>query len=267
MRDAQMRQTLGRFDRPAAEGARLSRRLARLESLGDPNDWRSVEAHEIGCTLHPAHDDEPSAAGHARAAAGGGDALSGSAADRDQRAGLARPLRRRTGRSASSTRKASTCTRRDPRSTGACRRDGEARTRAREVILGGRRLQHAAVADAVGYRPADGARATSASRRACRCLVSGRTFRIATRCRSSIEMIKPWDMLEGATFSKGDPQYTTGQREARASTRPTACCLSVVAAIGPWQPVPDLFCYAVLADFRGYEPGYSRVIRQTPRLR
>ena len=35
--------------------------------------------------------------------------------------------------------------------------------------------------------------------------------------------------------------------------------LSVIARSGAGQPVPDLFCYAVLADFRGYEPGYSDV--------
>jgi choline dehydrogenase-like flavoprotein len=28
------------------------------------------------------------------------------------------------------------------------------------------------------------------------------------------------------------------------------------------KPVPDLFCYAVLADFRGYQPGYSERIRK-----
>jgi len=26
------------------------------------------------------------------------------------------------------------------------------------------------------------------------------------------------------------------------------------------RPVPDLYCYALLADFRGYKPGYSKVL-------
>ena len=28
------------------------------------------------------------------------------------------------------------------------------------------------------------------------------------------------------------------------------------------QPSPDLFCYALLTDFRGYKPGYSKVVRE-----
>ena len=39
--------------------------------------------------------------------------------------------------------------------------------------------------------------------------------------------------------------------------------LSVIARSSPQQPVPDLFCYAVVADFRGYEPGYSKNLQKT----
>ena len=35
--------------------------------------------------------------------------------------------------------------------------------------------------------------------------------------------------------------------------------LSVIARSTVDRPVPDLFCYALLADFRGYVPGYSKV--------
>ena len=53
-----------------------------------------------------------------------------------------------------------------------------------------------------------------------------------------------------------------GRRPPRRSTRPTATLLSVVQRSAVGKPVPDLFCYAVLADFRGYEPGYSECIRK-----
>jgi choline dehydrogenase-like flavoprotein len=34
--------------------------------------------------------------------------------------------------------------------------------------------------------------------------------------------------------------------------------LAVIRRSVPSRPVPDLFCFALLGDFRGYEPGYSR---------
>ncbi|HET7221401.1 MAG TPA: GMC family oxidoreductase, partial [Vicinamibacterales bacterium] len=38
--------------------------------------------------------------------------------------------------------------------------------------------------------------------------------------------------------------------------------LAVVQRSTVGKPLPDLFCYAVLADFRGYAPGYSEAIRK-----
>jgi len=73
---------------------------------------------------------------------------------------------------------------------------------------------------------------------------------------------KPWDALDGATFSKSDRQYAAWtQREGVYITN--GVLLSVIARSDAKQPVPDLFCYAVLADFRGYEPGYSTSLQKT----
>ena len=88
------------------------------------------------------------------------------------------------------------------------------------------------------------------------------TSRIATRWPSSIGTRKPWDALDGATFSKADSQYEKWKRKQGVYTT-NGVLLSVIAKSSPQQPVPDLFCYAVLADFRGYEPGYSKNLQKT----
>ena len=40
--------------------------------------------------------------------------------------------------------------------------------------------------------------------------------------------------------------------------------LSVIARSGPGQPVPDLFCYALIGRFAGYFPGYSKLVSKNP---
>jgi choline dehydrogenase-like flavoprotein len=75
-------------------------------------------------------------------------------------------------------------------------------------------------------------------------------------------MKKPWDMLDGATFTTSDRQYRewASRRSGVYTTNGVLLSLIQRSAIG--RPVPDLFCYAVLADFRGYQPGYSECIRR-----
>ena len=73
---------------------------------------------------------------------------------------------------------------------------------------------------------------------------------------------RPWDSLEGATFSKTDAQYARWERKQGVYIT-NGVLLSVIARSTPQQPVPDLFCYAVLADFRGYVPDYSKSLQTT----
>jgi choline dehydrogenase len=75
-------------------------------------------------------------------------------------------------------------------------------------------------------------------------------------------MVRPWSMLEGATFTSKDRQYRAwaDEREGIYTTNGAVICVVGRSTVG--KPVPDLFCYAVLADFRGYEPGYSECIRK-----
>jgi choline dehydrogenase-like flavoprotein len=75
-------------------------------------------------------------------------------------------------------------------------------------------------------------------------------------------MVRPWQMLDGAKFTTADGQYRSWSEDRRGiyTTNGTLLCVVQRSAVG--KPVPDLFCYAVLADFRGYQPGYSERIRK-----
>jgi len=75
-------------------------------------------------------------------------------------------------------------------------------------------------------------------------------------------MKKPWEALNGATFTTADPQYRTWAARRKGVYTTNGTLLSVIQRSAPGKPVPDLFCYALLADFRGYKPGYSECIRR-----
>lgn len=73
----------------------------------------------------------------------------------------------------------------------------------------------------------------------------------------------PWEMLKDATFSTTDPQYRRWRDERKGIYTTNGSVLCVMARSGADQPSPDLFCYAVLTDFRGYTRGYSERIRRS----
>ena len=75
-------------------------------------------------------------------------------------------------------------------------------------------------------------------------------------------MKKPWDMLDQATFTTRDPQYRRWSETRKGVYTSNGALISVVQRSSVGKPVPDLFCYALLADFRGYKPGYSECIRK-----
>jgi choline dehydrogenase len=66
-----------------------------------------------------------------------------------------------------------------------------------------------------------------------------------------------WEILDGATFSRGDPQYrewASGHGGVYASN---GAVLAAILKSQPERPLPDLFCFALLGLFGGYFPGYS----------
>jgi choline dehydrogenase len=76
-------------------------------------------------------------------------------------------------------------------------------------------------------------------------------------------MQKRWPFFEDATFSPGDPQYKlwSASRSCGAYTS-NGAAFSVSKMSSVASGVPDLFCMLLLADFRGYYPGFSRDITQ-----
>jgi choline dehydrogenase-like flavoprotein len=71
-----------------------------------------------------------------------------------------------------------------------------------------------------------------------------------------------WKVLEGAKFAKGDPQYQQWSNSRQGVYTTNGAVLAVVKRSMATQPLPDLFCFALLGLFRGYFPGYSALFPQ-----
>jgi choline dehydrogenase len=66
-----------------------------------------------------------------------------------------------------------------------------------------------------------------------------------------------WAVLKGAKYAKGDPQYSMWESTKEGVYGSNGAVLAVIRRSAEERPVPDLFCFAVLGEFRGYVPGYS----------
>ena len=66
-----------------------------------------------------------------------------------------------------------------------------------------------------------------------------------------------WSVLDGAKYHKRDRQYQEWTRTKQGVYGSNGAVLAVIKRSSPENSVPDLFCFAVLTDFRGYFPGYS----------
>ena len=72
-------------------------------------------------------------------------------------------------------------------------------------------------------------------------------------------MKQDWEVLDGAKFERGDPQYQQWERGKGVYTTNGAILAVIKKSYGK-RPLPDLFCFAVLGKFRGYEPNYSKAL-------
>ncbi len=70
-----------------------------------------------------------------------------------------------------------------------------------------------------------------------------------------------WEVLKGAKFSKGDPQYQEWTKHKGVYTT-NGAVLAVIKRSFPERPLPDLFIFALLGLFRGYYPSYSALFAQ-----
>jgi choline dehydrogenase-like flavoprotein len=242
--------TLREFGAPSIE---------RLEALMDPNDWRVVDTDEVGARFTPLTTDEHQRTGPR---------------ERLLAVAKAHPDRLRIEMHALATRvlfddnnravgveyqKGERLYAAHPNASTATAATALARAR-REVILAGgafntpQLLMLSGIGDPVvlskcGVQTRVDLRGV------------GRNLQDRYEVPVVYRMVKPWSMLDGATFTTNDPQYRRWSEDRRGIYTTNGALLSVIQRSSPGKPVPDLFCYAVLADFRGYKPGYTARIR------
>jgi choline dehydrogenase-like flavoprotein len=70
-------------------------------------------------------------------------------------------------------------------------------------------------------------------------------------------MKEDWDILKGATFSRGDVPWKEWEEHRCGVYASNGAVLGVVKRSSPEKSLPDLFCFALLGRFKGYYPGYS----------
>jgi choline dehydrogenase len=71
-----------------------------------------------------------------------------------------------------------------------------------------------------------------------------------------------WQLLTGSSFSKGDPQYRAWNQDARQGVYTTNGAVLAVIKRSEQSRLPDLFCMGLLGKFKGYFPGYSRLLTE-----
>jgi arachidonate 15-lipoxygenase len=73
---------------------------------------------------------------------------------------------------------------------------------------------------------------------------------------------RPWKALRGANYSTGDSQYRKWRWFRIGAYTSNGLLFSVMFPSRTNVTRPDLFCFLLLADFRGYYPGYSERIKK-----
>jgi choline dehydrogenase len=234
--------------------------IARLEALFDPNDWRSVERDEIGARYTPLTTNNHQRVG-----------------TRERLLSVAEryPDRLRIELNALATRVVFDD---NNRAVGVEYQKGErlygahaavsavagearlARAR-REVILAGGAFNTPQLLMLSGIGDPD---VLSKSGITVRVPLRGVGRNLQDRYEVPVvyRMVRSWEMLEGATFTTNDRQYRDWASQRKGVYASNGALISVIQRSTVGKPVPDLFCYAVLVDFRGYQPGYSEIFRQ-----
>jgi choline dehydrogenase-like flavoprotein len=246
------------FEAFMADGHRMDRARWFLQSLFDPNDWRLVQGDATGVRYLPMTTD-----GHRRTGA------------RERVLDVARrhPDRLRIVLNALATRvlldenhraigveylqgerlyRAHTSPNDRPGETGAL-------FASREVILAGGAFNSPQLLMLSGIGPADVLRRHGIEPRVP---LPGVGANLQDRYEVSVVNrmnVNAWDVYDGATFDAGDRQFAewSGRRAGVYATNGAVLTLFKRSAAD--VPVPDLFCMALLASFRGYYPGYSSV--------
>ena len=72
-------------------------------------------------------------------------------------------------------------------------------------------------------------------------------------------MKRDWEVLKGATFAKGDPIHDQWTSRRLGVYTTNGAVMAVVKKSSAAQPLPDLFLFALMGQFKGYFPGYSKL--------
>ena len=73
-------------------------------------------------------------------------------------------------------------------------------------------------------------------------------------------MAQDWNVLAAAKFDTTDPQYGEWAADRKGVYATAGAALVVVKKSQPSRTVPDLFCLGLIGRFKGYFPGYSKLI-------
>ncbi len=79
-------------------------------------------------------------------------------------------------------------------------------------------------------------------------------------------MRKPWEALRGVTYTHRDGHYRRWRWFRAGNYTSNGIMVSAVVKSQAQLPVADLFCFSILADFRGYYRGYSERIKADDKL-
>jgi choline dehydrogenase len=72
-----------------------------------------------------------------------------------------------------------------------------------------------------------------------------------------------WELFEGAKFDATDPQFKCWNERRNGPYITNGAILSLFKRSANDRPLPDLFCLAVLGRFQGYFPGYSELFAKS----
>jgi choline dehydrogenase len=73
---------------------------------------------------------------------------------------------------------------------------------------------------------------------------------------------KELNALQGAEFRKGDGLYDRWAKSRSGVYTSNGAVLAVIKKSVEARPLPDLFCFCLIGDFRGYYPGYSKRFKE-----
>jgi choline dehydrogenase-like flavoprotein len=73
-------------------------------------------------------------------------------------------------------------------------------------------------------------------------------------------MHRPWKVLEGARFDRGDPLWRLWRESGSGMYTSNGAAMAIACRSAPAAPEPDVFCMALLARFEGYFTGFSKLI-------